>query len=444
MARRRRLRRVRFSARGETNMQNEAGKWSLACHLDFGGSSKVAVVEHRNGKTAVQAVAAAPASGQAAGYRPVYLGVAPDGRSALLLDPVSKAVTTAAALPVDAAAHYAYPEAGTNRWWYTNDGDEETGNDPLCPGGGATMTVVAAGADGRVEILKSICIGRGHHVPSFTAPSDQHPAMPRRAYVSNLQDGTISVLGNDPAGKAGYLAVQGTINLCEPAKEKDGAMQVPNNAFPHGEVYSPVTGRVYNLNNGYGTVAVIDPLRNEIEARVEFKGCSNLLLSPDGRFVVGKGADRKGDPDHVLGRLIVLDAVAGKVAARLDLKDVYPSTYRFSPDGRRLYVTTAATGRGTQHANLKKSVVQVYDSSALPELRLLQEFEVGLADCSRRPIAFLRRQQTIERIFVPNPTDGTLSILDRAGNPLEQVRLSEQPVAEVNFSLLGAENIYGS
>jgi DNA-binding beta-propeller fold protein YncE len=425
-------------------MQNEADKWSLACHLDFGGRGKVAVVERRNGKTAVHPVPAAPASGKAVGYRPVYLGVAEDGRRVLMMDPVSRAVIAVAAMPPDAAAHYAYPEAGTNRWWYTNDGDEETGSDPLCADGGATMTVIAAGASGAVEILKSICIGRGHHVPSFTAPSEKHPAMPRRSYVSNLQDGTISVLGNDPADKAGYLMVSGSINLCEPAKEKDGVMQAPNNAFPHGEVYSPVSGRVYNLNNGYGTVAVIDPLRNEIVDRVEFKGCSNLLLSPDGRYVIGKGADRKTDPDHVIGRLIVLDVVAGKVVAKLDLKDVYPSTYRFSPDGRRLYVTTAATGKGAQHANLKKSVVLVYDCSELPELRLLQELAVGLGDCGRRPIAFLRQKQAIERIFVPNPTDGTLSILDGAGALLETVRVSEQPITELNFSLLGADNIYGS
>jgi DNA-binding beta-propeller fold protein YncE len=221
-------------------------------------------------------------------------------------------------------------------------------------------------------------------------------------------------------------------------------MQVPNGAFPHGEVYSPLTGRVYNLNNGYGTVAVIDPLRNEIEARIEFKGCSNLLLSPDGRYVIGKGADRKSDPEHVIGRLIVLDAAAGKVATKLDIRDVYPSTYRFSPDGRRLFVTTAATGKGAQHANLKKSTVLVYDTSVLPELRLVQELAVGLADCSRRPIAFLRQKQAIERIFVPNPSDGTLSILDGAGVLLETVCLSRSPVTELNFSLLGADGIYGS
>jgi DNA-binding beta-propeller fold protein YncE len=146
----------------------------------------------------------------------------------------------------------------------------------------------------------------------------------------------------------------------------------------------------------------------------------------------------------VIGRLIVLDAAAGKVATKLDIRDVYPSTYRFSPDGRRLFVTTAATGKGAQHANLKKSTVLVYDTSVLPELRLVQELAVGLADCSRRPIAFLRQKQAIERIFVPNPSDGTLSILDGAGVLLETVCLSRSPVTELNFSLLGADGIYGS
>ena len=108
-------------------MQNEAGNWSLTCHLDFGGSGKVAVIRHRDGKTAVHAVPSASASGKAPGYRPMYIGVSQDGRGVLLMDPVSKVVSAADAMPADAAAHYAYPEAGTRRWWYSNDGDEKTG-----------------------------------------------------------------------------------------------------------------------------------------------------------------------------------------------------------------------------------------------------------------------------------------------------------------------------
>jgi DNA-binding beta-propeller fold protein YncE len=167
-------------------------------------------------------------------------------------------------------------------------------------------------------------------------------------------------------------------------------------------------------------------------------------LSSCGRFLIGKGADRKTDPDHVLGRLSILDAVAGEVCVTLDLKDVYPSTYRFSPDGTLLYVTTAATGKGAQRDYLKKDVIYVYDTSALPKISLVKEIRVGEADCSRRPIAFLRHGMQAHRIFVPNPSEGTLSIIDGARSTvLETVRISDRPVEEVNFALLNAANFYG-
>ena len=426
-------------------MQNEPGRWSLACHLDYGAGGAVSIVEHLDGKTSVYRIPSAVVTGKPVGYRPVYLGITADHR-AVLLDPESKAIKAAAELPIDAVALYAYPEPGTRRFWYTNDGDEETGNDVLnCGDAGASMTVIEAQAAGLPKFIKLICVGRGHHVPSFTAPDAAHGAIKRRAYVSNLQDGTVSVVGNDPAEKSGYLSVLGSINLCEPAREKDGGdMQVPNNAFPHGQVFSPVTGRIYELNNGYGTVAVIDPAHNRIEARVDFKVSSNLLLSPDGRFVIGKGADRKRDPEHVLGRLTVMDADSAKVASIADVKDIYPSTFRFNAEGNRLYVTTAATGKGAQKTRLAIDKVLVYDAKALPNLELVKEIKVGRADCSRRPIAFLTEGGRTRRIFIPNPTDGTLSILDGADDHLlETVVVSDKPVDELNFSLLGAAAMYG-
>ena len=426
-------------------MQNEPGRWSLACHLDYGNEGAVAIVEHVNGKTSVHRIPAASPTRKPVGYRPIYVGVTTD-RRAVLLDPESKSIKAVPELPIDAAALYAYPEPGTRRFWYTNDGDEETGNDVLnCGDGGASMTVIEAPDQGLPKFIKTICVGRGHHVPSFTAPAAGHGAIKRRAYVSNLQDGTVSVVGNDPGDKSGYLSVLGSINLCEPDKEKEGdGMQVPNNAFPHGQVYSAVTGRLYELNNGYGTVAVIDPAHNRIEARVDFKGASNLLLSPDGRYVVGKGADRKRNAEHVLGRLTVMDAGSKKIESVADIKDVYPSTFRFNAEGSRLYVTTAATGKGLQKANLAFAKILVYDAKALPKLELVKEIKVGRADCSRRPVAFMTAGGRTSLVFIPNPTDGTLAILDGADDRLlETVAVSDKPIEELNFSLLGAAGIYG-
>lgn len=417
-------------------MRNVPDNWMLACHLQYKEGGAVRIVEHSAGRTQVHTVPDAEAGN---GPAPAYLGVTSD-RRVLLLDRVSRSVSAAPALPRDALAFYAYPESGTSRFWYTNDGDEETGNDPVCCGDkGASMTVVEADAGGGLpHVLGTICVGRGHHVPTFTA--DVAP----RVFVSNLLDGTVSVVSSDPAS-SDYLKVVGAINLCEPEREKDGALCVPNNAFPHGQVYSPVTKRVYGLNNGYGTIAVIDPTADRIESRISFPGCSNLLLSPDGRYIIGKGADRKRDPEHVMGRLQVLDVTSGRIAGSADLKDIYPSTYRFNAEGTRLYVTTAATGKGVQRDNLIIDRVLVYDATALPELRLVDEITTGEADCSRRPIAFLTEGGATRLIFVPNPSEDSLSVVDGSSHRIiEKVRLGAPGgVDELNFSLLGAENIFG-
>ncbi len=417
-------------------MNNAPGKWSLACHLDYGQSGAVSIIEHAGGKTSVHPLPSGGPSGRSAGRQPVFLGVTAD-RGAWLLDPETRAIEATGTLPDDAQAFYAYPEVGTRRWWYTNDGDKENGNDVLnCGDRGASMTVIEEGADGAPALLTVLCVGRGHHVPTFVAAKE--------VFISNLLDGTISVVGNDAADQAAWLTVTDMIDLCEPAREKDGRQGAPNNAFPHGQAFSPVSGRIYGLNNGYGNVAVIDPASRRIESRVDFPGSSNLLLSPDGRFLIGKGADRKKDPEHVIGRLTVMDVAAGKVATTLELKDIYPSTYRFNADGSRLYVTTAATGKGAQHANLVIDRVLVYDAAALPRLELLREIRTGKADCGRRPIAFLTDGGTTQRVFIPNPSDGTLTICDGTDDRvLETVEVSTRPVSELNFALLGARNIYG-
>jgi len=182
-------------------------------------------------------------------------------------------------------------------------------------------------------------------------------------------------------------------------------------------------------------VAVIDPLSNSVETSVAMKVSSNLLLSPDGRFLIGKGADRKSDTEHVIGRLSIMDALSNTLTGTVELPDIYPSVYRFSPDGRKLYVTTAATGKGKQKDNLKLDTLLVFDTSALPAIKLIKEVRVGRADCGRRPIAFIDQGRHGVRVFVPNSSDGTLSILDGADDSvLETVKLGKPDLAEINFS----------
>lgn len=419
-------------AHGSTRIRDA---WSFACHLNEGEHGTVVVIKHEEGTTHVLPVDTAPASGLDEPRRPVLIGMQ-DPRTAIVMDPVTKKVTRPNTLPRDIIPAYAYVDVDGGIYWMVNDGDKETGCDAVqCGDKGSPITAVQADPEYGARILKTLCVGRGHHVTIFTTPSSQAPTVPRRIFSSNLLDGTISVIGNDPLDEANYLKVLGVINLCDPAREDGRQDAAPNNAFPHGMAYSPLTGKVYNMNNGYGTVAVIDPVSLRIETTVAMKISSNLLLSPDGRFLIGKGADRKSDPAHVIGRLSVMDSANNTLAKVIDLPDVYPSVYRFSADGKKLYVTTAATGKGKQRENLKLNSLLVFDSAALPELKLIKEVPVGVADCGRRPIAFITRNNGSGWTFVPNPTDGTLSILDAATDDVtETLELGVAGLKEVSFN----------
>ena len=412
------------------------GEWSFACHLSGGDTGSLVVVEHRGGKTRVVPVESAAASGLPEGQRPVLIGLAPD-HTLLMMDAVTKEVSRHRQLPRDAVPTYAYVDPATATYWMVNDGDKDNGVDVVnCGSGGSPVIVVKGlGNTQAPEVLKTICLGRGHHVTTFIAPSPQAPRAPHVVFASNLLDGTISVIGNDPADAATFLRIIATINLSDPRHEDGRREAVPNNAFPHGMVFSPLTGKVYNMNNGYGTVAVIDPVTHAVETTVTMKVSSNLLLSPDGRFLIGKGADRKSNPEHVIGRLSIMDAVNNTLSGTVDLPDVYPSVYRFSSDGAKLYVTTAATGKGKQKDNLKLDTLLVFDTSALPAIKLIKEVRVGRADCGRRPIAFIDQGGRDVRVFVPNTSDGTLSILDGASDTvLETVEIGRPDRVEINFS----------
>lgn len=335
-------------------------------------------------------------------------------------------------LPKMAFPAYHYYDRVLQHVWMVNDGDEENGIDPFCANGGASATVIDNSHPQQPKLLKTICMGRGHHVMSFISCQDHTGNSIRRAFASNLQEGTISVIDNQP-DSAQYLQIIQTINLLEIEHEKDPTTNIPNNAFPHGMVYSPVTRKLYNLNNGYGTIVVIDPLSMRIENRIPMKFSSNLLLSPEGKYLIGKGADRKSDAAHVIGYLSVVDVTTTKTSVVSELVDFYPSTYRFSSDGKKLYVTSASTGNDLQKAKLKTDAIYVYDATALPLLHLIQEITVGQAHCGRRPLAYVDEAKPTF-IYFANPTEGTLSIVSSADQVVETVKIGAENAAEVTFS----------
>ena len=384
-----------------------SGNYLIAFYSGNRKTGSLAVVRAVGGKTSVEPVAGEPESD--AVHKPVFLGLTSAGE-AVLMDPESKAIVHRPSFPADAFPAHCYSEPDSNRDWFLNDGDKETGNDTLnCGDEGSSVTVIENSGSADARHLKTVCVGRGHHQAAFTRPSEAAPQVPRRAYISNLVDGTLSVIGDDPEDAATYLQLIDTINLCEPDKEEGGAMAVPNKAFPHGLAYSSATGKLYNLNNGYGSVAVIDPLTNTIEDRLSFKGHSNLFPAPDGRHLIGRGADRKSDPEHVIAQVSVLDSVTQQVTAQTTLPDLYMSKYFFNPEGTKLYLTTGSSGNDQQKANVKDDAVLIFDMTALPELKLVKELRLGAPSGT---LAFHQEGGRTTRVFASNADQGQLTVID--------------------------------
>ncbi len=423
-----------------TDTSNCTTDWTIVCHLDYGDQRKISIVKQRDGKISTVRLDQSPALGGDINHCHKFLGCNANDE-AIVMDPATKTITTTATPPADIGFAYAYRDPSSTRVWFVNDGDKR-GNDALmCGGVGSPVSIINKDGES-AEHLESLCVGRGHHMTAFTQAVDGSGNIPNRAFSSNLQDGTISVIGNDPSDAVSFLKTIVTINLADPRFEKDGTAELPNNAFPHGMEFSPLTGKVYNLNNGYGTIAVIDPLTHEIESTIEMKVSSNLLLSRCGRFLIGKGADRKSNAEHVLGRLSVVDAVKGEMGTVLDLQDMYPSVYRFNAAGDKLYVTLAATGKGAQADNLITGLTQVYDTSNLPELKLIKEIKHETTSAGRRPIAIMENGPYI---FVPNPTHGTLTIIDgHSDEVVNTVDVGEGGMKEFSFSFWNDRAVYGA
>lgn len=385
-------------------------------------TGKVCVVKRRSGEITINCLGVEPESGLEKALKPIFVGLTEEHRF-ILLDPETKSIRIQGNFPVDAFPAHIYSDPRASRDWFMNDGDKVTGNDTVnCGDAGSSVTVIENTASASAKHLATICVGRGHHQASFAYPSEQAPGVPHTVYISNLKDGTVTAIGNDPEDSETYLKVIATIDLCESDKEEDGRSEAPCNAFPHGLVYSKVSGRVYNLNNGYGTIAVIDPKRNEIEERIEFKGHSNLFVTPCGRYIFGRGADRKSDPGHVIAKLTVMDAGTHMVMDTVDLPDIYVSKYYFNNDGSRLYLTTGSSGSDAQQANLKSDALLVFDIGALPKIKQIGELALG---SSSGALAFLGEGEA-QLVFSSNSEEGALAIVDGENNTLiEKITITE-------------------
>ncbi|HET8760488.1 MAG TPA: hypothetical protein VFN94_05445 [Nitrospiria bacterium] len=373
-------------------------------------------------------------------------------------DPVLKNFLPVGQKPVHG---YRDPSDGT-LIWVLNDANATSGTCATARSGAATNSVTViqnhevggggGGGSGGGQstlgiVLKEICVGRGHHKAAFSYPSPTHQGVPRRAFVSNISDGTVTVIDSDPAS-ATFGDVVGTVDLCDSAKQTcDTDPTTGNGAVPHGIDFSPVSGLVYNANVGYGTVWAIDPITpalvdvNPATPEVDpiNVGYANKShVSPDGRFLVVKGTDTASNADHVIGKLSVVD-VSDHSVHQIDLMDIHPDSFEFSPDGTKLYVTTAtsvASGNTVQPTTIKNNVLLSFNASALPQLPSPIEIPVGVAGHDHRSLAIHEHNGAAEHVWVPNPDDGTVSVVDAESDTVvDTVTVGGEPSSIAVFAI---------
>ncbi len=419
----------------------------------------VAVIEHGDkGNTLATTFDVVASAGDMAAstHNHVFVNVT-NANLVAAIDPVGNTAVLKKMIGVGQRPVHIYRENpdGT-RMWVLNDGASGTGIDTITPACNSTstssVTVIQNHDEGgdeggnAGEVLATICVGKGHHKAAFSYPTSDAPTVPLRTFISNIMDGTIHVIDNDP-DSTDYLKVIAKIDLCDSNHETtpcDADIATPNGSGPHGMYYSSVSGLIYNNNETYGTETIIDPVTNTIvdtdpsDADIDsldigFAGATHI--TPGGEFILVRGTDRS-DPNHVVGKLSIIDTADNSVTL-IDLQDINIGDMKFTPDGHKLYVAVALTGTTAQKANQKDNVVLVYDASALPALPLIKEITVGKT-AAGRSLTIQDHDGEAAHIFVTNRADGTVSVVDAADDEeIDKIQVGGEPTSILAFSLEG-------
>ena len=111
----------------------------------------------------VSEINSGPESGKEKAEKPLMIGVTPENQ-VVLLDAINKKIDVSDQFPIDAFPAHIYSDPVSNRDWFMNDGDKETGNDTLnCGDKGSSVTVIENTSSKDAKYLDTICVGRGHH-----------------------------------------------------------------------------------------------------------------------------------------------------------------------------------------------------------------------------------------------------------------------------------------
>lgn len=279
-----------------------------------------------------------------------------------------------------------------------NAGDPVTGLDTIrqCPRGGSVTALhnshLSAGGE-KPRVTTTVCLsGVGRHEVAFSLPTSAAPDRKELAFVTSQTTGIISPLLADPSnGEVRWSEfLPGLIDLCNSTKEQalgfpvcDASLTTPNHSAPTGIYWSRATGKIYSYLSGYQSVVEIDPDAFPIVPgrTVDTGVFQSAAITPDGRYLILFGVDVTSDPTKVKGKFGFIDLTHPTLALTSVLHDnLWPSEFRFTPDGTRLYLTlsnltTILTPQ--QAATLKKDKLMVFDTTILPfGFRLLAEVDL--------------------------------------------------------------------
>ncbi len=391
-----------FENNGLEDMQFSNGEWVF---VNLGAGNKVATIDPLSGATPIFE------ANLATGTRPVHI----------YRDPTDGEVM-----------------------WSMNDGDATNGNDSInCAGVGTSVTVLhnSHGAQNGPppSVVGITCtLASGHGVTAFPQPTATDANIPKYAVVTNEKGGQMAFLDNNQASGT-YRQMVARLDLCTdlgqagltPAgaacdNENLTALTVPftaNGSNPHGIRWSKLTGKIYSIQTGYGEIIEVDPKvivpgpgnhLTAITRRLSLAGIPNVSfgITPDGRFLFLRWRDIATNPDHIIGKLAVVDLTTGgplTVTALPDLLDVVPSTFKFTPDGQRMYLLASdtATGTGNQLVNQRKNLLFAFNPSAFPAApQLLAEIDLLPASGHNFDVVVQGTGQA-SSVLVSNGTAGT-------------------------------------
>ncbi len=341
--------------------------------------------------------------------------------------------------------------------WAMNDGPSATGLDAVHCSEGGSVTIIhnshlGPGAQ-PPTVEGTVCLfAAGHKVAAFSSGA----GIPKRVFVSSTTAGEIAVIDNEPGPTKWQLINR--VDLCTDAGEAlngqgpcdvnanaPNTSNTPNRSNPHGIRFSKLTGKVYSIQENYRTIVEVDPDTLGITNTIDLSGTvyTAFGITPDGRFLLLRGGSSLAPVATVLG---VIDlGTAGYPMTDFtipELDGASPGSFKFSPDGKRLYMLA-----GNAAAATKKDRLFAFDSSKLvpaapatePSLTLLPNGEIFLLATGIHSMDVFVQGGTgvgeAQFVVVSNQNANSVSIINAGDNQIKQtVSVGPSPGAVMIYS----------